>query len=204
MSKNKNIAVLASGNGTNFEAIVSAIDKGKIKKAKVTVLITDNKYAFVRTRARKHRVREIFVDPKKYSSRNRFDRELIKIIRNARADFVVLAGYMRVLSPFFVRAYKHKIVNIHPALLPSFKGIHAIERAHAYGVTVTGVTIHFVDEKVDHGPIIIQGAVKIKENEPLEKLERRIHRLEHTLYPRAIKILVEGRIKVRRRHVEIV
>lgn len=198
-----NIGVLASGNGSNFEALVKAERKGYFK-AKIKLLITDREDAFVRIRAKKLGVKEIYLPYKKYSSRYDFDREIVKILKREKIKLVVLAGYMRILTPYFVNSFKNRILNIHPALLPAFKGVNAIERAFNYGVKITGVTIHFVDEKVDHGPIIIQDAVKIKENMNLKDLEEKIHRLEHKLYPKAIKLLVEKKVRIRGRYVEII
>ena len=196
------IAVLASGKGTNFEAIVSAQRRGEIKKAKVALLIVDKAYAPVRERARKHGIKELFVNPGDYKSRDAFDRELIKIIKRERIDLVVLAGYMRVLSPCFVRAFNNRVINIHPALLPAFKGVDAIARAWRYGVKITGVTVHFLDEKVDHGPIIMQKSIQIREGESQESLERRIHRMEHKIYSEVIRRIVEKKIKIKGRHVQ--
>ncbi len=199
-----NIAVLASGRGTNFEAIVKAVNRGIIKNAKVKVLITDKKDAPVRKKARRLKIREIFVDPSEFESREAFDRFIVKILKKEKIGLIVLAGYMRILTPYFVRQFKNKILNIHPALLPAFKGTNAIERAYKYGVKVTGVTIHFVDEKVDHGPIVIQKPLEIKEDESLDELEERIHRLEHRLYPQAINLFIRNRLKIRGRHVKVV
>lgn len=199
-----NIAILASGRGTNFEAIVKAVKKGKIPQAEIKLLITDREDAFVRRRAKRFKIKDIFVDPKKFKSREDFDRFVVKILKKEKIELVVLAGFMRILSKYFVKQFKNKILNIHPALLPAFKGKDAIKRAYDYGVKVTGVTIHFVDEKVDHGPIIIQKSLEIRKGESLEKLEERIHRLEHKLYPYVIRLFVEGRLKIKGRHVEII
>ena len=199
----KNIAILASGRGTNFEAIAKAIKTGKLK-ANLKLLITDNENAYVRKRAKKFKVKDIFVDPKKFKNRIDFDKEIVKILKREKIDLVVLAGFMRILSGYFVKKFKNKILNIHPAILPAFKGTNAIERAYNYGCKVTGVTIHFVDEKVDHGPIILQEVVKIEEEMSLEKLEEKIHRLEHKLYPKAIKLFLKGRLKVKGRNVKII
>lgn len=198
-----NIAVLASGRGTNFEAIVKTFRKEKFKKACIKILITDREDAPVRERARRLKIKEVFIDPEKFSSGEEFDRAVIDILSQERIEVVILAGFMRILSPYFVKKFKHRILNIHPSLLPAFKGRDAIERAYKYGVKVTGVTIHFVDEKIDHGPIILQGVVKIRGDESIEKLEKRIHRLEHRLYPQAIKLLVEKRLKIKGRYVQI-
>lgn len=197
-----NIAVLASGSGTNFEAICKAAEVGYIK-AKVQLLITDKEQSFVRQRAQQHKVKDLFINPKDFKTREDFDKEIVKILKQENIDLVVLAGFMRIITPFFVNAFRNKILNIHPALLPSFKGVEAIERAYTLGVKVTGVTVHFVDEETDHGPIILQEAVIIKEGESLEALEERIHKLEHKLYPKAIKLFLEQKLKVEKHKVII-
>ncbi len=195
------IAILASGNGSNFEAIVKATERGKIRNAKVVLLITDKKNAFVRVRAKRHKIKDVFVDPNRFKDRVSFDRKIARILRQKKIDLVVLAGFMRILTPYFVRVFKNRILNIHPALLPSFKGTAAIERAYHYGVKVTGVTVHFVDEDVDHGPIILQAPIYISERDDLESLEKKIHRLEHRLYPLAIKLFIEGKLVISKRKV---
>jgi len=195
-----NIAVLASGNGTNFEALVKAVKKKRLK-AGITLLITDKDKAFVRKRAKRLGVKDIFIDPKKFKSRLEFDKEILKTLRREKAGLIALAGYMRIISPYFVRSFKNKIINIHPALLPAFKGTDSIARALAYGCKTTGVTVHFVDEKVDHGPIILQEAVTIRPKEKLKTLEKRVHKLEHKLYPLAVKLIVEKKLRIKGRNV---
>ncbi len=197
-----NIAVLASGSGSNFEAIARAVNRGYIK-SRIKLLLTDKKNAFVRQRARKFNIKDIFVSPTRYPSRLAFDKVVVRILRKEKIDLVVLAGYMRILSPYFVRCFKNKILNIHPAILPAFKGTAAIEDAFSYGCRVTGVTVHFVDEKVDHGPIILQEAIKINQDMTAKTLEQRIHALEHKLYPLAVKLFTEKRLNIKKRHVQI-
>ncbi|HEC68721.1 MAG TPA: phosphoribosylglycinamide formyltransferase [Candidatus Omnitrophica bacterium] len=197
-----NIAVLASGRGTNFEAIAKAVKRGFIR-AKLKLLITDKENAGVRERAKKFAVKDIFIDPRNFKSRQDFDREVVRILKKEKINLVVLAGFMRIITPYFVKAFKNRILNIHPAILPSFKGVGAIERAYNYGVKVTGITVHFVDEGVDTGPIILQEALKIREKESLQSLEERIHKLEHRLYPLAVKLFSEKRLKIKGRKVEI-
>lgn len=197
-----NIAVLASGNGTNFQAIALSIKRGELKKVCLTLVVTDKRNALVRARARRLRVPEVWLDPSAYKTPSAYDRKLVDLLRKEKIDLIVLAGYMRILTPEFVKKFKNKIINIHPSLLPSFKGACAIKDAHDYGVKITGVTVHFVDEFVDHGPIIAQKPLSLKKNETLKGLEARIHRIEHKLYPEVIKKIVEKKIKVRGRHVE--
>ena len=197
-----NIAVLASGSGTNFEAIARALKEGQIK-ASLKLLITDKEDSYARTRAKSFGVKDVFVGPKDFKSREDFDRKVVSILKEEDIDLVVLAGFMRIITPFFVQAFRNKILNIHPAILPSFKGVDSIKEAYEYGVRVTGVTVHFVDEQMDHGPIILQEAVKISKGESLEELEARIHKIEHKLYPEAIKLFCDGKLKVEKRRVTI-
>jgi len=199
-----NIAILASGKGTNFEAIVRAVKKGDIRNVQVKLLVTDREEAFVRKRARRLKIKEVFIDPSNFSFREDFEKALVRVLVREKVELVVLAGFMRILSSYFIKKFKNRILNIHPSLLPAFKGVNAIERACKYGVKITGVTVHFVDEKVDHGPIILQGAVKVKPGESPEDVEKKIHKLEHKLYPQAIKLLVEKRLKIKGRCVEII
>lgn len=203
ISNRVNVAILASGNGTNFEALVKAVRRKKIK-ANIKLLITDKQNAFVRKRARRLGVEDIFINPKNFKSRLLFDKEIIAILQKEKISLIALAGYMRVLSPHFVKSFQNKILNIHPALLPSFKGGTAIEDAYNYGCKITGVTVHFVDEKVDHGPIILQESLKISDKITPEALEKKIHKIEHKLYPLALKLCVEKKLKIRGRHVKII
>jgi phosphoribosylglycinamide formyltransferase 1 len=198
----KNIAVFASGRGSNFSAIVKAVKKGKIK-GNLAILVCDNHQAGAINRARRAKVKVAVVLRKDFVARSDFENRIIQILKDNKIDLIVLAGFMRILSPEFVRAYSGKIMNIHPSLLPAFKGEQGIKDAFDYGVKITGVTVHFVDEEMDHGPIIIQGPVKIEENDTLEKLEEKIHKLEHKLYPAAIELFLEGRLRIFKRKVKI-
>ena len=197
-----NIAILASGKGTNFNALAKAIDRGYIE-ANLKLLITDKEKALVRKKAKNLGIKNEFVDPKKYKNRREFDRQLVKLLKKERINLIILAGYMRILTPYFIKNFKNKIINIHPALLPAFRGVDAIARAFDYGCKLTGVTIHFVNEKVDHGPIILQKHLKILPGMHLKQLQEKIHRIEHKLYPLAIKLIQEGRIKINGRQVKI-
>lgn len=190
----KRFAVFASGNGSNLQAIIDALKKKKIR-ADLVVVVSDNKDAFALKRALKAGIITVVVDRKKFNSRVAMDKAIIAELKSFSVDFIVLAGYMRILSPYFVKKYRNKILNIHPALLPAFKGGHAIKDAFEAGVKKTGVTIHFVDEKVDHGPILAQKALSIKRNDTLATLEARIHKLEHSLYPKVIDAFARGRAK---------
>jgi phosphoribosylglycinamide formyltransferase-1 len=192
----KNISVLASGNGTNLQAILDAIESGRIRGARLVLVISDNKEAFALERAKKHGIPAIHIDPKNYASREDFDREAVARLREAGTDLVVLAGFMRVVTPYFVRSFPRRIMNIHPALLPCFPGAHAVEDALEYGVKVAGCTVHFVDEGVDTGPIILQEALPVREDDTPETLRERIHVLEHRLYPRAISLWLQNKITI--------
>ncbi|NLE65034.1 MAG: phosphoribosylglycinamide formyltransferase [Elusimicrobia bacterium] len=186
-------AVLASGNGSNLEAIIDALRKKKIKGT-LQVVFSDKENAFALQRARKAQVPVVaWRDPKACKDRAAFDRALVKFLRQEGIELVVLAGYMRILSPVFVRAFRNRIINIHPALLPAFKGAHAIRDAFKAGVKVTGVTVHIVDEEVDHGPILAQAAVAVTPADTLASLEAKIHKVEHRLYPEVIGELVKGK-----------
>ena len=198
-----NFAVFASGRGSNLQAIIKAVKKGKIK-ANLALVLSDNKGAYALKRAKRAKIKTAVIDPKPFKSREEYDAEVIKVLEQEKIDLIVLAGFMRIISSVLIGHYQNKILNIHPALLPSFKGTHGIDEAFNYGVKVTGVTVHFIDDKMDHGPIILQGAVKIEENDTLETLETKIHKLEHKLYPEAIRLFVEGKIKVEGRKVKII
>jgi phosphoribosylglycinamide formyltransferase-1 len=197
----KNIAVFASGRGTNFSAIIKAARKGIIK-ADLSLLVCDNAHAGAIARARRAGIKVALIKKEDLPRKRDFENKIIQHLEENKIDLIVLAGFMRLLSAEFVAKYKNRILNIHPALLPSFKGSQAIKDAFNYGTKVTGVTVHFVDEKTDHGPIILQEAVKIKQGDTLESLEKRIHKVEHRLYPQAIKLFLEGRLKIRGRKVE--
>ena len=188
-----NFAVLASGKGSNLQAIINAVKLRKIK-ADLKLVISDKAEAFALKRAQKAKIPVVFVDPKKYDDRVSFDRAVVAHLKAAKVDFVVLAGFMRILSPYFIQQYPMKILNVHPALLPGFPGAHAIGDAFDYGVKVTGVTIHFVDEKIDHGPIIMQEIVRVEKRDTLKSLEAKIHRAEHALYPKVIDLFARGKL----------
>jgi len=200
-SKLKNIAVLASGSGTNLQSIIDNIKKGRIK-AKLVVVISDKKDAFALERAEKHNIPACFVDAKG-REREEHDREVIKILEKYDVDLIVLAGYMRLLSPYFIRKYKWKILNIHPALLPSFPGTHGYEDAWNHGVKVSGCTVHFVDEGLDTGPILLQKINPVKEDDTLESFKERGLSIEHKAYPEAINLVLNGRVEVKGRKVRI-
>jgi len=197
-----NIAVFVSGNGSNLQAIIDSVKNGKLKCG-IALVVSDKKDAYALKRAKKAGIQTFVLDKKGFNTREDYDKSLINQLERKNVDLVVLAGFMRLLSPYFVEKYKNRIMNIHPALLPSFKGTHGIEDAFNFGVKITGVTVHFVDEKLDNGPIILQEQVLIGKNDTLDSLEERIHQVEHRLYPQAIKLYQEGKVTVKGRRVII-
>ena len=198
-----NIAVFASGKGTNLQAIIDAVKQGKIK-ANLSLLVCDRPDAYALMRAKEAGIKSLLVDRGNFKSREDFDRQILKNLEKEKIDLVVLAGFMRLLSAEFVRKYRNKILNIHPALLPSFKGTQGIKDALEYGVKITGVTVHFVDEELDHGPIILQAQVEVEDTDTEETLTEKIHKEEHRIYPQAIRLFVEGRLRVEGRRVRII
>jgi len=197
------IAILISGRGTNMENIIKACLNKEIP-ARVVLVISDNEEAKGINIAQSYGVNTKVILRKNYSSKDEFEEEIINKIKEAKADLICLAGFMRVLSGRFVKEFEGRIMNIHPALLPSFPGLHAQRQALEYGVKITGATVHFVDEKVDHGPIIIQAAVPVLENDTEESLSARILKEEHKIYIKAIQLFFEGKLKIEGRKVKII
>ncbi len=189
------IAVFCSGNGSNFETLVKANRKG-VFPGEISLMVADKKQIFAIKRAEKLKIPVLYVNPKAFNSEKDYEKVLIKELKTWRIEWILLAGFMRILSPFFVSKFKNRIVNIHPSLLPAFKGAHAIADAYNYGVVVTGVTIHLVDNGVDSGPIVLQEALKIKPEWSLEQLEEAIHKVEHKLYPKAVNLLLTKRWRI--------
>ncbi|MBA7537940.1 Phosphoribosylglycinamide formyltransferase [subsurface metagenome] len=197
-----NIGVLASGRGTNLQAIIEAVEEGKIE-GRISIVISDNQDVFALKRAEQHNIETQYINFRKFKDREDYDKEIIKFLKEKKIDLVVLAGYMRILTQYFINAYKDKIINIHPALLPSFSGLHAQRQAVECGAKVSGCTVHFVDEGVDSGPIILQKAVEIKDDDTEESLAERILKEEHQIYPRAIQLFCQGRLIIKGRKVFI-
>lgn len=187
------IAVFASGNGSNLQTLIDSVKDGMIP-ADIRVVISDKKDAFALERARRAGIEALHLRSKDFPSREEYDAALAGAVRERKIDWIVLAGFMRVLTPVFVRPFLGRIVNIHPALLPKYPGTHAIERAFEAGEKEVGVTVHFVDEGVDTGPIIAQERLPVREKEPLEELTERVHELEHKIYPRVVRDLVTGKV----------
>lgn len=196
------LGVLASGRGSNLQAILDAIDAGRCP-ARVAVVVSDRKDAPALDRARRAGIRAVHLDPRAYPDRAAFDDAVAGVLDEHAVALVCLAGYLRVLSPEFVRRYRTRILNVHPALLPAFPGLHAQRQALEHGVRVAGATVHFVDEGVDTGPIVLQAAVPVLEGDTEETLTARILVEEHRLYPEAIRLYAEGRLEVTGRHVSV-
>ncbi|MHA1224194.1 MAG: phosphoribosylglycinamide formyltransferase [Candidatus Heimdallarchaeaceae archaeon] len=199
-----NIAVLISGRGSNLKAILDAEKKKKITKAKVKLIISSNSKAEGLKYAKTYQKESICLDPEKFNTNNEYDAELAKIIKNYNIELIVLAGFMRILSPSFVKLFRNRIINIHPSLLPSFPGLKAQKQALDHGVKITGCTVHFVTEIVDKGPIIVQKAVEIQDDDTEVSLSKRILEKEHEILPLAIKLISEGRVSLVNNKVRIV
>lgn len=196
------LGVLCSGRGTDLQSIIDAIGRGEVD-AEIAVVLTDKPDAFALERAKKAGIKAVCVNRKQYDGREPFERALIAELEEAGVTLVVLAGFMRILTPVFVHHFAGRIMNIHPALLPSFPGAHAHRDVLAYGVKVSGCTVHFVDEGTDSGPIILQAAVPVLDGDTEETLGARVLEQEHIIYPQAIQLYCEGRLQVDGRHVRI-
>jgi len=200
MSETHVIAVLVSGSGSNLQAIIDASERGEIP-CRVGVVVSNKADAYGLVRARNHGIPTDVVDHRAFESREAFDARLVEVIRASGADLVCLAGFMRVVTPVFLRAFPHRILNIHPALLPSFPGTHGARQAVQYGVRFSGCTVHFLDEGVDTGPVIVQAVVPVYEDDTEETLAARILKEEHRIYPMAIRLFFEGRLELSGRRV---
>ncbi len=200
------IAVLASGRGSNLQAVIDAIEAGLVQ-ARIVAVISNKKDAMALERARKHKLTDIFVDPKPYAgrpdSREAYDRELLQILNQHDVELVLLAGYMKIVTKVLVDAYANRMMNIHPSLLPSFPGLDVQKKAIEWGCKLAGCTVHFVTEGVDEGPIILQAAVPILDRDAPETLAARILEQEHKIYPKAVQLFAQGRLRVEGRRVSI-
>lgn len=191
----KRIAVFASGFGSNLQAIIDFSENNEFN-GEIVLVFSNNRNAYALERAAIKGIKNICFAPKDFASRELYDRKILELLDSEKVDLVVLAGYMLLLGSEIIGRYKNRIINIHPSLLPSFKGTHGIKDAFEYGVKVTGVTVHFVDEGLDSGPIILQEAVYIEKDDTIEKLEEKIHRIEHKIYPLAVKYFCDGCLKI--------
>jgi len=200
MAKQVSIGVLISGSGTNLQAIIDAIEAGKLD-AKIEVVLSNKADAYGLVRARNHRIPTEVLNHKNFSSREAYDEALVALLDGRGVELVVLAGFMRLLSPVFVKAYSNRIMNIHPALLPAFPGLNVQQKAVEHGARFSGCTVHFVNEECDQGPIIIQAVVPVFPDDTGETLAARILEQEHRIYPRAIQLFAERRLKIIGRRV---
>lgn len=202
MSKLLRIGVLASGGGTNLQAIIDRSQDGSLD-AEIAVVITNNPNAGALDRASKAGIATLCINHREFSQREDFDQAVVKALQDANVDLVVLAGFMRIITQTFIDAFPNRVINIHPALLPAFPGLHVQQQAIDYGARFSGCTVHFVDGGVDTGPIIIQAVVPILQDDTADTLAARILEQEHVIYPRAIQLIAEDRVHVDGRIVTI-
>ncbi|MGH2572888.1 MAG: phosphoribosylglycinamide formyltransferase [Actinomycetota bacterium] len=193
------IAVLASGAGSNLQALLA----DPLVGSSVILVVSDRPRAGALDRGPAGGIKTVVLEPAHYATREQFDRSLTALLEEEAIEFVVLAGYMRILGPETVRAFRDRIMNVHPALLPAFPGAHAVRDALAWGVKVTGATVHLVDEEVDHGPIVLQESVPVMPEDDERSLHLRIQAVEHRLLPQAVRLMAEGRLKVEGRLVHV-
>jgi len=196
------IGILVSGRGSNLQAMIDAIEAKKIK-AEIAVVISNVPGVMALERAKKHGIKAVVIDSSEHSDKSSYEKQVIKALEDNNAGLVCLAGYMKLLSPELVRHFRGKIMNIHPALLPAFPGLHVQKKALEYGVKYSGCTVHFVDEGCDTGPIIIQAVVPVLDSDTEETLSARILEQEHKIYPEAIRLFSEGKLKIEGRRVKI-
>ncbi len=199
----RTLGVLISGRGTNLQAIIDAIHEGRLD-ARIGVVVSNKAEAEGLARAQKAGITTSVIEHKAFPSREAFDERVLEELHKHEVDVVCLAGFMRILSPVLVRAFPHRVLNIHPALLPSFIGLHGQKQALEYGVKVSGATVHIVDEELDHGPILLQATVPVRGDDTEESLAARILKVEHRLYPEAIALLLDGKFKFEDRRAILV
>jgi phosphoribosylglycinamide formyltransferase 1 len=200
MARETSLGVLISGNGTNLQSIIDAIEDRRLD-ARIELVLSNNAEAQGLSRAKKHNIRTEVVDHKAFASREAYDQKMIELLQSYGVELVVLAGFMRLLSPLFVKTFSNRIMNIHPALLPAFPGLGVQKKALEHGVRFSGCTVHFVNDQCDEGPIIMQAAVPVFADDTEETLASRILKLEHRIYPRAIQLFSEGRLHIVGRRV---
>ncbi|MDH6352021.1 phosphoribosylglycinamide formyltransferase-1 [Brevibacillus sp. 1238] len=199
----RKLAIFASGSGSNFEAIVQAVQAGRLPGVEVALLVCDKPQAKVLERAERLGIEAFVFQPKDYANKAAFEAEVVQELQKREISLVVLAGYMRLVGETLLAAYEGSIINLHPSLLPAFPGKDAIGQALAYGVKITGVTVHLVDAGLDTGPIIAQVPVAVQEQDTAETLAARIHAVEHGLLVEVIGMLAEGRVQVAGRQVQV-
>jgi phosphoribosylglycinamide formyltransferase-1 len=196
------IGVLVSGSGTNLQAIIDRIAQGELR-AEVRVVISNKADAYGLERARSAGIPDVHIDQRDHADRIAYNSAIRDELLSRGVEYVIMAGYMKLLGKEVLDAFPMRVLNLHPALLPSFRGAHGIAEAFDYGVKVTGVTVHFADEEFDRGPILAQMPVRIEESDTLETLEAKIHAIEHVLFPEAIGLVAEGRVVIEGRRVTI-
>jgi len=196
------VGALVSGRGSNLQSIIDASEAGKIP-ATVVIVISNKPEAYALERAKKHKIDGVVVEDKKFKDKKSYELEILKVLEKYKVDLVCLAGYMKIVGPTLLSKYKGRMMNIHPALLPSFPGLHAQKQALEYGVKISGCSVHFVDEGTDTGPVIIQHAIPVEEGDTEETLSNRILEWEHKIYPEAIRLFAEGKLKIEGRKVKV-
>ena len=202
MSKKLSLAVLLSGNGTNFQAIIDSIEKGQLKAA-IKIVISNNKDAFGLQRAKKHNIKNLCIDHRDFEDRESYDLRLMETLEQESVDYIVLAGFMRILGPNFIRNFPKKIINIHPSLLPKYPGLNTHKKVLENKDKEHGVTVHLVDEGLDSGPIIGYAKVKVDVKEKENDLINKIHKIEHFIYPEILTELQEGKISIINNKIKI-
>ena len=200
------LGILASGRGSNLQAIIDAVEAGSLH-ARIALVLSNKREAQALERARRHGLPEVFLDPNPFAgrpdSREAYDHAVLDVLHKHDVELVLLAGYMRIVTPVLIHAYSNRIMNIHPSLLPAFPGLDVQHKALDWGVKLAGCTVHFVTDRVDEGPIIIQAAVPVLDGDTADTLSARILTEEHTIYPKAIRLYVAGRLRVEGRQVRI-
>lgn len=196
------LGVLVSGNGSNLQAIIDAIEAKRLD-AGIKIVVSNKEGAFALERAKKNGIKTAIITKEAFPDRDKFDAELVRVLIHAGVELVVLAGFLRILTPAVLRAFPMRIMNIHPSLLPSFTGLDVQKKALEYGVRFAGATVHFVDEGLDTGPIIMQAVVPVKDDDTVKTLSERILDEEHRIYPEAIRLFSEGRLRITGRRVHI-
>jgi phosphoribosylglycinamide formyltransferase-1 len=201
-SRRKRISVLISGRGSNMMSILDSCERGEIN-GDIVVVISNKADAEGLTKAAARGVQTLVISHRAFPDRESFDRAVVAELENRQVDLVCLAGFMRLLSPWFIKSFRNRIMNIHPALLPSFPGLHGQKQAIDFGVKISGATVHFVDENLDHGPIIIQRAVEVRDDDTEDSLSERILKIEHQIYPEAVRLFCDDRLRLNGRKVSI-
>ena len=202
MSKKIRLGVLISGRGSNLQSIIDTSKKGEVD-AEIAIVISDKKDAYGLVRAKENDIPALFLSPKDYKKREDFDEKVVEELNKHKVDLVLLAGFMRIVTSALIEPFRNRIMNIHPSLLPSFPGLDAQKQALEHGVRFSGCTVHFVEEGMDEGPIIIQAVVPVMDNDTVDSLSERILKYEHKIYPIAVQLFADGRLKVEGRMVRV-